>query len=145
MPRPKSNLAETVFVRYIPPNPAVTHGLLTTTFSEYGPVKKCSVIRDQKHGDDNDNGGKGGREDDAKRTRGYGFVRFSSAEDAAEAVSKLHGTYLSVGEYGDRVKLFVERASDAAISSGKDKKGAGSKPDQEEPVARADDGGGEDD
>ena len=151
MPRPKSNLSETVFVRYQPPNPAVTHGLLTTAFSEYGPVKKCSVIRDQKPGgaatkgdDDTD--------DDAKRTRGYGFVRFAAPEDAAEAVARLHGTYLAVGECGDRVRLFVERASDAATApvstGGKDQKGGkkkiggDNKASQEEPAKHGD--GGED-
>ena len=124
MPRPKSNLSQTVFVRYSPPNPAVTHTLLTETFSEYGPVKKCSVIRDQKHDDNNnDKGAKGAKaEDDAKRTRGYGFVRFASPEDALEAVQKLNGTYLHVGEYGDRVKLHVERASDATAPGGRDAK-----------------------
>ena len=166
MPRPKSNLSETVFVRYAPPNPAVTHGLLTATFSEYGPVKKCSVIRDQKQpgtaaADRGASGGgkEGGREgkddeDDAKRTRGYGFVRFASAEDAAEAVARLNGTYLAVGEYGGRVRLFVERASDAATASAaaadRGEKGGRKKigddgdskaASQDEPAKHADDGG----
>ena len=44
----RSNLSLTVFVRYSPPNPAVTRALLSERFSEYGPVKKCSVIRNQK-------------------------------------------------------------------------------------------------
>jgi len=156
MPRPKSNLSQTVFVRYSPPNPAVTHTLLTSTFSECGPVKKCSVIRDQKHDDghkhdnatnhgddDDDDGGKSpnAEKEDAKRTRGYGFVRFASPEDAAEAVAKLHGTYLTVGEYGDRVKLFVERASDATDNTDGKKRGgkkgadvSGSKGKEDRPV-----------
>ena len=44
------------------------------------------------------------------------------AEDALEAVQKLNGTYLHVGEYGDRVKLHVERASDATAPGGRDAK-----------------------
>ena len=138
MPRPKSNLSQTVFVRYSPPNPAVTHTLLTETFSEYGPVKKCSVIRDQKHDDDddNDNASAARAEDDAKRTRGYGFVRFASPEDALEAVQKLNGTYLHVGEYGDRVKLHVERASDATAPGGRDAKKKTTRSDGEDEAAQ---------
>ena len=125
MPRPRSNLSQTVFVRYSPPNPAVTHSLLSEAFSEIGPVKKCSVIRSSKAAASASAGTTDAAAaaaaapaeiDDAKRTKGYGFVRFASEEDAVEAVRTFHGTYLHL-EYGDRVKLFVERASEATATA----------------------------
>eukprot|EP00562_Extubocellulus_spinifer_P005246 CAMPEP_0178524190 /NCGR_PEP_ID=MMETSP0696-20121128/29507_1 /TAXON_ID=265572 /ORGANISM="Extubocellulus spinifer, Strain CCMP396" /LENGTH=937 /DNA_ID=CAMNT_0020155501 /DNA_START=216 /DNA_END=3029 /DNA_ORIENTATION=+ len=124
MPRPRSNLSQTVFVRYSPPNPAVTHSLLSEAFSEIGPVKKCSVIRSSKAAAASAAASAAATGttdappdiDDAKRTKGYGFVRFASEEDAVEAVRTFHGTYLHL-EYGDRVKLFVERASEATAAT----------------------------
>lgn len=60
-----------LFVRSLPP--AATNETLTDFFSQHFPIKHAVVVRDQK----------------TKDSRGYGFVTFADAEDAAEAQKKL--------------------------------------------------------
>ena len=118
----RSNLSLTVFVRYSPPNPAVTRALLSERFSEYGPVKKCSVIRNQKQRgggraeaeeEEEEGGGSGGR-----GSRGYGFVRFASEEDAAEAAKGMDKAVLTLAD-GSKVRLRCEGAAKAADAAGR--------------------------
>ena len=61
----------TVFVRNLPYT--CTDAGLEEAFSEIGPVKECFIIADK---------GAGGR------SKGFGFVHFALAEDAAAAVAK---------------------------------------------------------
>ena len=63
----------TVFVRGI--DAAVDDAKLQEFFSEVGPVKKAFLVR----------GAKGGAH------KGFGFVQFAVQEDAARAVTQLHG------------------------------------------------------
>jgi nucleolar protein 4 len=60
-----------IFVRSLPPD--ATSENLTDFFSEHFPVKHATVVVDQK----------------TKESRGYGFVTFADAEDAAEAKKAL--------------------------------------------------------
>jgi nucleolar protein 4 len=61
----------TVFVRNLPYT--VTDARLEEAFSEIGPVKECFIIADK---------GAGGQ------SKGFGFVHFALAEDAAAAVTR---------------------------------------------------------
>ncbi len=68
----------TVFVRGV--DSSVTDAELQELFSDVGPVKKAFLVR------------KGGK--DAAH-RGFGFVQFAVAEDAARAAAELHGRELA--------------------------------------------------
>ncbi|KAF5024633.1 hypothetical protein F66182_3397 [Fusarium sp. NRRL 66182] len=61
-----------LFVRSLPPG--ATSESLTDFFSQHYPVKHATVVVDQK----------------TKESRGYGFVTFADAEDAAEAKKALN-------------------------------------------------------
>ncbi|KAF4963985.1 hypothetical protein FSARC_8054 [Fusarium sarcochroum] len=61
-----------LFVRSLPPG--ATSETLTDYFSQHYPVKHATVVVDQK----------------TKESRGYGFVTFADAEDAAEAKKALN-------------------------------------------------------
>jgi nucleolar protein 4 len=77
----------TVFVRNIP----VDTGRLDLEdyFSEYGPVKKCSII--QPKGADSNHEDGGDEKDGGRRPSKllYGFIKFVNAEDAVCAVDEL--------------------------------------------------------
>ena len=62
----------TVFVRNLPYS--CTDAGLEEAFGEIGPVKECFIIADKK--------GAGGK------SKGFGFVQFALAEDAAAAVAQ---------------------------------------------------------
>lgn len=68
----------TVFVRGV--DSSVTDAQLQELFSDVGPVKKAFLVR---------KGGKDGAH------RGFGFVQFAVAEDAARAAAELHGAELA--------------------------------------------------
>ncbi|KAI9147945.1 RNA-binding protein [Paramyrothecium foliicola] len=71
--RKKAKVEErrSIFVRSLPPD--ATSETLTDFFSEHFPVKHATVVVDQK----------------TKESRGFGFVTFADAEDAAEAKKSL--------------------------------------------------------
>ena len=52
-----------------------TDSELASTFGQYGPVERASVVRDRESG----------------QSRGFGFVEMTSADDASRAVSALNG------------------------------------------------------
>lgn len=52
-----------------------TDGDLASSFGEFGPVEKASVVRDR----------------DTGQSRGFGFVEMSSAADANRAINALNG------------------------------------------------------
>jgi len=117
----RQNISQTVFFRYNPPPQSsrihITRSHFETFFSEVGPVKKCSVIRDRRQrrrdDDDDDNADKEGGGDDGpsmRNVRGYGFCRFTTQEDALEAVKNLNGRSLE----GMSVKVTVELGSGSA-------------------------------
>jgi nucleolar protein 4 len=113
-----SNAADprTLFVKFFPPSASITRQHLSDHFSNYGPVNKCSVIRQTKNtkdGDDNRDRG----------SKGYGFVRFVNEEDAKAAARaireksdgkkrKNQGEVMTVD--GIQYKIHAELASDAA-------------------------------
>uniref|UniRef100_A0A7S2A4B9 RRM domain-containing protein n=1 Tax=Ditylum brightwellii TaxID=49249 RepID=A0A7S2A4B9_9STRA len=113
----------TVFVRFNPPDTAVTRLHLQSYFSNVGPVKKCSVIRQkrrkkkrrQDYEDDDD---EDDDDDDEKKSeregKGYGFVKFTNEHDAKEAKQKLNNSTMKIN--GNAYKVFVELASD--VTSG---------------------------
>ncbi|CAK7231959.1 RNA recognition motif-containing protein [Sporothrix eucalyptigena] len=72
-PTKKARVEErrSIFVRSLPTT--ATSEKLTEFFSEHFPVKHATVVTDPK----------------TKESRGYGFVTFTDAEDAAEAKAKL--------------------------------------------------------
>ena len=60
---------------------------LASTFGQYGPVERASVVRDR----------------DSGQSRGFGFVEMSSSTDANKAITaltgqELHGRALNVNE-----------------------------------------------
>lgn len=69
--KPRVEERRSIFVRSLPPD--ATNESLTDFFSQYFPVKHATVVLDQK----------------TKESRGYGFVTFADAEDAAQAKTAL--------------------------------------------------------
>lgn len=105
------NNASTIFIRNLPSD--TQRSELEEVFSEIGPVKKASVIRENKSDVTGQSGGRKGL--------GFGFVRFTSIEDAQAAAEWKRGFSLVRG--GEKFKLSVELASnrkDAAASYRKD-------------------------
>lgn len=102
--------ANSVFFRYSPSDSSITRKNFEAFFSDIGPVKKCSLIRQDK------------TEATEKRrdAKGYGFCKFTCQEDANEAAEKLNEKTMEL-EYGMKVKVWVEVADkEAAVT--KDKK-----------------------
>ncbi|KAL4452269.1 hypothetical protein ABPG75_007931 [Micractinium tetrahymenae] len=106
----------TVFVRGV--DSSVTDTQLQEFFSEVGPVKKAFLVR---------KGGKDGAH------RGFGFVQFAVAEDAARAAAELHGAELA----GRKLKVegAVKRAP--LEERKKRKQDAAAAPAQQPPAAAA--------
>ncbi|KJR88653.1 nucleolar protein 4 [Sporothrix schenckii 1099-18] len=86
-PNKKARVEErrSIFVRSLPTT--ATSEKLTEFFSEHFPVKHATVVTDPK----------------TKESRGYGFVTFTDAEDAAEAKAKLDNQLLE----GRRLRLEI--------------------------------------
>lgn len=86
-PSKKARVEErrSIFVRSLPTT--ATSEKLTEFFSEHFPVKHATVVTDPK----------------TKESRGYGFVTFTDAEDAAEAKAKLDNQLLD----GRRLRLEI--------------------------------------
>ena len=110
----KKNDPNTIFLRYSPPISSLTRLHLESVCSEIGPVKKCSLIRKRKQPQSQNND---------RAAAGFAFVKFTSEEDAKEAVQKLNNKtiyfYENTGVLKDRaghgtvnVKLLVDMASD---------------------------------
>ena len=132
----------TLFVKFHPPSASITRQHLSNYFSYWGPVNKCSVIRNkssskqQVDGEEDINGDNGGNNVD-RGSKGYGFVRFVNEEDAisaANAIKKLQqqqgrgkkrgkDTNSSGEEYmvvdGVQYKIHAERAVDAELQNKK--------------------------
>lgn len=66
-----------LYVRHFPDD--CDEAKLREMFAEFGEIKSVRVMRDQKK----------------KTSRGFGFVCFSNAEDASNAISAMHGKMLS--------------------------------------------------
>mmetsp|Transcript_20660 Transcript_20660/g.49024 ORF Transcript_20660/g.49024 Transcript_20660/m.49024 type:complete len:864 (-) Transcript_20660:76-2667(-) len=118
---PKS-IENTVFVRLVPaPAYKVKRHELEDIFSQIGPVKKSSWINakqpQQKHGKDGGEGDDDNNNDDYKSTnsKGYGFVKYLSQQDAESAANELNSTKVQMD--GKMFTLKVELASTTATPS----------------------------
>jgi len=90
MPKSTEN---TVFVRFVPtPSQKLPRQQLESIFSEVGPIKKTSWIQSETNA-----------------SKGYGFVKYLSGEDAKTASSSLNGSKISVE--GKDYKVLVELAT----------------------------------
>jgi len=121
----KTSDPNTLFVKFTPPSPYITRHHLSNYFSNWGPVNKCSVIRNkaiagnnkaQEEGD----GGEDKTENQGDRgTKGYGFVRFVNVDDAISAAQAIKeqnsNSQLKKGMTVDGIlyKIHAERAVDA--------------------------------
>ena len=91
MPRSTEN---TVFVRFVPtPAQQVMRHQLEDIFSQIGPIKKSSWINSQQN----------------SASKGYGFVKYVSHDDADTATSEFHNTKIQMD--GREYTLKVELAS----------------------------------
>jgi len=125
-----SQLGKTLFVKFYPPSASITRQHLSDHFSNYGPVNRCSVIRQSKpkvhqnaSADAGDDGGDGKVD---RGSKGYGFVRFVNEDDAKRAADAIQkkasaGGKKNVGEVmvvdGVQYKIHAERAVDAATAT----------------------------
>ena len=128
--RPKNKAADprTLFVKFFPPSATITRQHLSDHFSNYGPVNRCSVIRQSKDTKSANNEDEDGDNRD-RGSKGYGFVRFVNEDDAKAAADEIHkkssggkkrknlGEMMTVD--GIEYTLHVERAVDAAMSNRK--------------------------
>jgi RNA recognition motif-containing protein len=101
--------ANTVFFRYSPADTSITRKNFESFFSDIGPVKKCSLIRQNKNAS---------AESSKRQAKGYGFCKFTMEEDAQQAAKSLNETLMKM-EDGQKVKVWVELA-DAASSAKKE-------------------------
>eukprot|EP00557_Chaetoceros_sp_GSL56_P014185 CAMPEP_0176484002 /NCGR_PEP_ID=MMETSP0200_2-20121128/4219_1 /TAXON_ID=947934 /ORGANISM="Chaetoceros sp., Strain GSL56" /LENGTH=776 /DNA_ID=CAMNT_0017880441 /DNA_START=192 /DNA_END=2519 /DNA_ORIENTATION=- len=101
----KKKTANTVFFRYSPIDNSITRKHFESFFSDIGPVKKCSLIRQEK------------RQSEANKrdAKGFGFCKFACEEDAISAAKSLNETHLQL-DYGQKVQVWVELADDAAAT-----------------------------
>jgi nucleolar protein 4 len=120
-------LGKTLFVKFFPPSALITRQHLSDHFSNYGPVNRCSVIRQSKpklH-----QAAAGDTEDEKanldRGSKGYGFVRFVHEDDAKLAADtikkKSTGGKKNGGEImivdGVQYRIHAERAVDAAAGT----------------------------
>lgn len=126
----------TLFVKFYPPSATITRQHLSDHFSHYGPVNRCSVIRQTKKPNTHEEGVIDDDNNDVSKDRGskgYGFVRFVHEDDAKAAADairkkssqgdKKKGEIMTVD--GVQYRIHAERAVDAASSEAvsKSKKG----------------------
>uniref|UniRef100_A0A7S3PYQ9 RRM domain-containing protein n=1 Tax=Chaetoceros debilis TaxID=122233 RepID=A0A7S3PYQ9_9STRA len=104
----KKKTDKTVFFRYSPSDSSITRKNFESFFSDVGPVKKCSLIRQEKAKSENNR----------REAKGYGFCKFTSREDAVSAAKSLNEGYMQT-ENGQKVKVWVELA-DAQVASKKE-------------------------
>ena len=128
----KTSDPNTLFVKFTPPSPYITRHHLSNYFSNWGPVNKCSVIRNkastsnnkaQEEGDGGDD--KRETENQDRGTKGYGFIRFVNVDDAISAATAIKeqnsnsSQSLKKGMTVDGIlyKIHAERAVDAAVTN----------------------------
>ncbi|KAL3912780.1 MAG: hypothetical protein SGILL_006751 [Bacillariaceae sp.] len=100
---PKS-VENTVFVRLVPqPQHKVMRHQVEDIFSQMGPIKKSSWINAKP------SASAGGEETTPASSKGYGFVKYVSQEDAQAASKELHNTKIQMD--GQEFTLKVELAS----------------------------------
>ena len=148
----KTSDPNTLFVKFTPPSPYITRHHLSNYFSNWGPVNKCSVIRNKSKplASNNDNGDKDGstaQEGEDKRevenqgdrgTKGYGFIRFVNVDDAISAATAIKeqnsNSQLKKGMTVDGIlyKIVAERAVDAVNNTQNVQKKENSSNDTEE-------------
>ena len=107
----KKNTANTVFFRYSPADISITRKLFESFFSDIGPVKKCSLIRQQRSQ----------VETNQRAAKGYGFCKFTLDEDAVSAAKELNETEMD-WEYGQKIKVWVELADAASAAKKEEEK-----------------------
>lgn len=123
-----SQLGKTLFVKFFPPSASITRQHLSDHFSNYGPVNRCSVIRQSKpkeHQNASADAGDDGKVD--RGSKGYGFVRFVNEDDAKRAADAIQkkasagGKKSNIGEVmvvdGVQYRIHAERAVDAATAT----------------------------
>ncbi|KAI5919973.1 RNA-binding domain-containing protein [Camillea tinctor] len=98
--KPRVEESRTLFVRSLPPS--ATTETLSDHFNQHFPIKHATVVLDRE----------------TKESRGYGFVTFTDAEDASEALKKLQHAKL------DGRPLFLELAEARHRQSTTDATGA---------------------
>lgn len=108
----KKKTQNTVFFRYSPADISITRKNFETFFSDIGPVKKCSLIRQDKAKSENNR----------REARGYGFCKFTCQEDAIAAEKTLNEISMQL-EYGQKIKVWVELADTAAAAKKEEGKG----------------------
>ena len=111
MPKSTEN---TVFVRLVPPPTKVLRHELEELFSQMGPIKKSSWI----HADNNASKKQRGGEEGGSTThssKGYGFVKYLTEQDAQAATNELHDTNITMN--GQTIQLKVELASKSSSES----------------------------
>jgi len=124
----KTSDPNTLFVKFTPPSPYITRHHLSNYFSNWGPVNKCSVIRNKAIAGNNKAQEEGDGGDDKRETenqgdrgtKGYGFIRFVNVDDAISAATAIKeqnsNSQLRKGMTVDGIlyKIHAERAVDAA-------------------------------
>ena len=123
----------TLFVKFYPPSASITRQHLSDHFSNYGPVNRCSVIRQNKskqQQQQNQNDDEDEQQNFDRGSKGYGFVRFVHEDDAKSAAEAIHKKSQGKGKQnngdimtvdGIEYKVHAERAVDAASSTHKKK------------------------
>ena len=114
----------TLFIKFSPPSASITRQHLSDHFSNYGPVNRCSVIRQTKprHASEVEDINADNNSKD-RGSRGFGFVRFVNEEDAKEAATIINAKRGKKGGGevmiidGVRYSIHAERAVDATTSS----------------------------
>jgi nucleolar protein 4 len=117
---PKS-IENTVFVRLVPaPTHKVKRHELEDIFSQIGPVKKSSWINAKSHnkqqsadGENNNNSDDDANAASNKSSKGYGFVKYLSQQDAESASTELNNSKIQME--GKNYTLKVELASLSAV------------------------------
>ena len=105
----KKNVDNTVFVRFVPPSNIIRRHHVEELFSQCGPIKKSSIIHAAAASatDKNEIAN-----DDAPVTisRSYGFVKYTTPEDAQEAARQLNHRSLTIDGITITVKVELAQA-----------------------------------
>jgi nucleolar protein 4 len=101
----------TVFVRFVPAPAKVMRHELEELFSQMGPIKKSSWIH-AAAGSSKAKGDQGVEQNSSFNSKGYGFVKYVSPEDAQAATKELHNSNIQMN--GQSVQLKVELASETS-------------------------------